>query len=294
MAHGCGDKAAGIRTECQKKRLLKESSYNSIAPIIRCCGIFGSEMQESPKYIVIFTIILALALLPGLSNASSTCNITSNTCSIGNVTINSITVNSTGKVGKPIYLVMAFAPGCTHCEALNNYLKNLSVTYDLRITYINAIANQTTLTQFLSHYNVSKDSWDTVPILFVNNTYCVGDTPCEAFMSANIATFAKNGTPQPTGSGTLSGITIAELTGLALVDSVNPCAFAVLIFLLSTLFLRNPNERHKILLGGMAFALGIFAFYITVGVLLLLGIKSVLAQPISRASTSTAHSACSP
>jgi hypothetical protein len=50
-----------------------------------------------------------------------------------------------------------------------------------------------------------------------------------------------------------------------------------LIFLLSTLFLRNPNERHKILLGGIAFALGIFAFYITVGVLLLFGIKSVLA-----------------
>ena len=232
-------------------------------------------MQDSSKCLIILTIVLALALLPSLPHAASTCNILGNSC--GNSTINSITVNSTGKIGKPIYMALAFAPGCTHCEALNNYLKNLSVTYDIRVNYINAIANQTALTQFLSHYNVSKDSWDTVPILFVNNTYCVGDTPCEAFISARIAAFAQTGTPQPTGSGTLSNITIAELTGLALVDSVNPCAFAVLIFLLSTLFLRNPNERHKILLGGIAFALGIFVFYITVGIFLLLGIKSVLA-----------------
>ena len=232
-------------------------------------------MQVPSKCLVMFTILLALAALPSLTSAASTCNITGNSC--GNATINSIAINSTGKIGRPIYMALAFAPGCTHCEALNSYIKNLSGTYDIRMSYINALTNQTALTQYLSHYNVSKDSWDTVPILFVNNTYCVGDTPCEAFLSARMAAFASGGTPQLYGSGTLTNITIAELTGLALVDSVNPCAFAVLIFLLSTLFLRNPNERHKILLGGIAFALGIFVFYITVGVLLLFGIKSVLA-----------------
>ena len=173
---------------------------------------------------------------------------------------------------------MGFANGCTHCEALNNFIRNLSNTYDIRMTYVNAVTNQTALTQYYNTYKVPTDDWGTVPILFVNNTYCIGDAQCESFLSANMTSFAKNGTqPVKVSSGGLGTLTIAELTGLALVDSVNPCAFAVLIFLLSTLFMRNPNKRHRILLGGIAFALGIFVFYLTVGIFLVLGIKSVLA-----------------
>jgi thiol-disulfide isomerase/thioredoxin len=220
---------------------------------------------------------MVLMLLPSIFG-SSTCTIGSNGCGLNSITLNSIAVNSIGKTGKPVYMVLAFANGCTHCEALNDYIRNLSGTYDIRMTYINAVTNQTALTRYFSYYKVPTDNWDTVPILFVKNAYCVGDTQCESFLSANMAAFAKNGT-QPievSGSG-LGSLTVAELTGLALVDSVNPCAFAVLIFLLSTLFMRNPDKRHRILLGGIAFALGIFAFYITVGILLVLGIRSVLA-----------------
>ncbi len=220
---------------------------------------------------------MLLMVLPS-AFGSSTCNINSNSCSLNSIAINSIAVNSTGKTGKPVYMVMAFANGCTHCEALNNYIRNLSKTYDIRMTYINAVTNQTALTQYYNTYKVPTADWGTVPILFVNNAYCIGDTQCESFLSANMTSFAKNGTQPLTVSGAgLGSITIAELTGLALVDSVNPCAFAVLIFLLSTLFMRNPNKRHRILLGGIAFSLGIFIFYITVGILLVLGIKSVLA-----------------
>jgi hypothetical protein len=70
---------------------------------------------------------------------------------------------------------------------------------------------------------------------------------------------------------------VLEITGLAAVDSINPCAFAVLIFLLSTMFMYNPTKKYKLLLGGASFALGIFAFYLVVGMGLFLGIKSVLA-----------------
>jgi thiol-disulfide isomerase/thioredoxin len=216
-------------------------------------------------------------LLPSIFG-SSTCTIGSNGCGLNSISINAIAVNSIGKTGKPVYMVLAFANGCTHCEALNDYIRNLSNTYDIRMTYINAVTNQTALTRYFSYYKVPTDDWDTVPILFVNNTYCVGDAQCESFLSENMAAFAKNGTQPIEASGPgLGSLTIAEFTGLALVDSVNPCAFAVLIFLLSTLFMRNPNKRHRILLGGISFALGIFAFYITVGVLLVLGIRSVLA-----------------
>lgn len=229
------------------------------------------------KYLATVLLILAL-LLPVSSALNSTCNVTTGVCSSSNSSITAIIANATNKIGKPIYLAFAYAPGCPHCEALNNYLANLSKSYDIRVTYINAIDNQTTLSEYLSYYNVSQSYWSSVPILFINKSYCVGDTPCESLISQNITSFAQSGVPfQQVGSGSLAQLSILEISGLALVDSINPCAFMVLIFLLSTLFMRNPNKRYKILLGGVCFALGIFSFYMVIGVFLLLGIKSVLA-----------------
>jgi thiol-disulfide isomerase/thioredoxin/uncharacterized membrane protein HdeD (DUF308 family) len=224
-------------------------------------------------------LALAAVMLFACANASSsTCNVTSGSCAL-NLTGTGITfINSTGSYGKPINIVFAYAPGCPHCEALNGFMANLSSRYELKVTYLNAVSNQSLLSRYLQRYNVSQQYWDSVPILFVNGTYCAGDTPCEAFLSNNIAAFALSGTPVPSpGIGGLGGLTVAELTGLALVDSINPCAFAVLIFFLSTLFMRDPNKRYRILLGGISFALGIFVFYLAIGVLLLLGIKSALA-----------------
>ena len=133
------------------------------------------------------------------------------------------------------------------------------------------------MAKYLSYYNVPEGDWVSVPQLFVGTNYCIGDTPCISLLSDNIANFSKTGVPQPSISGTLSSLSILEITGLALVDSVNPCAIAVLILLLSTFFMRNPNKRYKLLLAGFAFALGIFVFYFMIGIFLLLGIKSALA-----------------
>ncbi len=228
-------------------------------------------------------LALASALFMGLllSAAASgyTCNVLSNGCSTGlNGTFNTVIPNPTNKTGLPIYMAFAYAPGCPHCEALDAYVANLSKRYDLRITYINAVENQTELSDYLSHYNVSSSYWNTVPMLFINRTYCVGDTPCESLLSGSIVQLAKTGAPLVApGAGSLGQLTILEITGLALVDSVNPCAFAVLIFLLSTLFMRDPTKRRNILFGGVSFALGIFVFYLAIGTMILFGVKSALA-----------------
>ena len=224
--------------------------------------------------------LLLMAFVPTFAAQSgSTCNIIAGTCpGQGSGLVTTIYTNATGRIGEPVYVALAYAPGCPHCEALSGYIANLSATYDIRTTYINAIANQTLFSQYLSHYNVSQSDYGVVPVLFVDNTYCVGDTACISFLSKNIASFASSGTPPVTpGSGSLGSLSILAITGLALVDSINPCAFAVLIFLLSTLFMRDPNRRRPILLGGFAFAFGIFIFYFVIGMLLLAGIKAALA-----------------
>jgi len=227
------------------------------------------------KYLLPLAIMLAF--LP-VAFGSSTCVIGSNGCVLNSTPINAIAINSIGKTGLPVYMVLVYENGCVHCEALNGFVRNLSAKYDIRMTYINAVTNQSGFVPYLNKYKVPSSDWDIIPMLFVNGTYCIGDSQCESLLSGNITAFADKGAQPQTAYGSgLGGITIAELTGLALVDSVNPCAFAVLIFLLSTLFMRNPEKKRVILFGGIAFALGIFAFYLTIGVLLVLGIKSALA-----------------
>ncbi len=224
-------------------------------------------------------LLAVLAVFPLLAQAASTCNVTSGGCNLNTSGESFPIVNSTSTYGKPVYMGLAYATGCPHCDALDNFIANLSIKYDIKVTYINAISDQSELSGLINSYNVSQQYWGQVPILFVNGKYCAGDTGCEAFLERNISAYAISGTPKinVTGSSSFGTVSVIEFTGLALVDSINPCAFAVLIFFLSALFMQDPDKRYRILLGGLSFAAGIFFFYLVVGILLLAGIKSALA-----------------
>ena len=59
-----------------------------------------------------------------------------------------------------------------------------------------------------------------------------------------------------------------KITPLALSDSVNPCAFAVLLLVLISILTHNPEKREKILLGGLAFVSAVFIEYLFYGTVL--------------------------
>ena len=63
----------------------------------------------------------------------------------------------------------------------------------------------------------------------------------------------------------VEGITIPLIIGAALVDSINPCVFGVLIFLIAfmTRVFKNP---HKMLLGGLLYTLVVYVTYFLLGV----------------------------
>lgn len=62
-------------------------------------------------------------------------------------------------------------------------------------------------------------------------------------------------------------LTIGAIIGGAAVDALNPCEFAILIFLMGTLLLNG--ERKKALYSGMAFCLAIYLSYLAMGLGLL-------------------------
>ncbi len=66
----------------------------------------------------------------------------------------------------------------------------------------------------------------------------------------------------------ITSLTIPILVGAAIIDSINPCAFGVLIFLLAYLF-KNFHSRKLVLLHGLTYISAVFLTYLIAGLLLL-------------------------
>ena len=65
------------------------------------------------------------------------------------------------------------------------------------------------------------------------------------------------------------GINFGRITILALADSVNPCAIAVLTMILVAVLIKNPDKRKKVLYGGLAFVSAIFIGYLFYGIVII-------------------------
>lgn len=63
--------------------------------------------------------------------------------------------------------------------------------------------------------------------------------------------------------------TIAKITTLALADSVNPCAIAVLAMVLIAILTQNPDRRKKVLYGGLSFILAVYIGYLIYGIVII-------------------------
>jgi cytochrome c biogenesis protein CcdA/thiol-disulfide isomerase/thioredoxin len=64
-------------------------------------------------------------------------------------------------------------------------------------------------------------------------------------------------------------ISITKVLGLALADSVNPCAISVLLLMLVAITTYNPKDRKQILLSAGAFILAVIVMYMIYGFLII-------------------------
>ncbi len=65
------------------------------------------------------------------------------------------------------------------------------------------------------------------------------------------------------------GVSLMRITLLALADSVNPCAIAVLTMVLVSILMQNPDKRKKVLYGGVSFVLAIYLGYLFYGAVII-------------------------
>lgn len=67
----------------------------------------------------------------------------------------------------------------------------------------------------------------------------------------------------------IEDITLWKITLLALADSVNPCAIAVLTMILTAILIQNPEKKKRILYGGIAFVFAVYIGYLVYGVVII-------------------------
>lgn len=66
----------------------------------------------------------------------------------------------------------------------------------------------------------------------------------------------------------ITSLTVPILVGAAVIDSINPCAFGVLIFLLAYLF-KAFHSRRSVLIHGLTYISAVFLTYLIAGLFLL-------------------------
>jgi len=171
-----------------------------------------------------------------------------------------------------------YGDGCTHCANIKPHLVALAAKYpNLELkqleVYHNA-TNQEILSHFQRTYNITTPG---VPTLFIGNRALVGENEIRDNTEPIIielgripgdgATPAPAITPIPGGGNcpaTSTSLTLPLVIACALVDSVNPCAFAVLVFLLLSIIMLE--SRRRVLAVGGAYITAVFIFYLLSGI----------------------------
>ncbi|RLG19747.1 hypothetical protein DRN67_01895 [Candidatus Micrarchaeota archaeon] len=187
-----------------------------------------------------------------------------------------------------IYLF--YGEGCPHCGRVVPFVSELEGEYDIEVKHFeiyNNWDNAALLNSYFDAYNVPLRGRG-VPVIFVGNGFLVGDTPILSKLEPILEKGIYAGEPCPStevknpvnllyvginngaepGEGTVSGlepeeISLGVITIAAFVDSINPCAIAVLLILLNALL--AAGDKNTVLKVGLAFIASIYISYFLFG-----------------------------
>jgi cytochrome c biogenesis protein CcdA len=191
-------------------------------------------------------------------------------------------------VQQPIYLAYFEQAGCQECAR---------TTYDLRVvqerypqlvveSFSMEDAESKALNEWLSdQYGVPEEKRLSTPMIFVGGDVLIGADATLNNLLAAVGNYAGTGA-EPTWEDfdaaeaeanlveRFKSFGVLTVLGAGLLDGLNPCAFATLVFFISYLAFSGRSGRD-ILLVGIAFALGVFLTYLLVGVGLLKVVQSL-------------------
>ncbi len=200
-----------------------------------------------------------------------------------------------------IHGYMFWGIGCPHCAALKEYLNELEKENPkLKIEYFEVYQNKTNLEFFANiSKKYGKDIYKEggVPTLIIGEDYLIGcsspkPSDEDKLRIENAINKYPDGIKSPkeillnnlTESSaeetSKKNITILAVLSAALADSINPCAFGVLIFLL--IYLLSIKAKKKMISVGITYISMVFLVYFLAGLGLLKALQIPLINSIIR------------
>lgn len=232
--------------------------------------------------LVLAIVVLAALALPGMAGASD------DVCDIQvpcTEAPGQAPASPFGSGSGAICVYHFYGNGCPHCERIQPFIEEMGVRYpQVAIKsyeiYFNA-TNREMYRDFLARYEVKSEG---IPAVFIGGKALVGESVIRNHLDEEIAyavahgsvcpaTYSAHiGTPRDISPGETTRLTVPAVIAAAIVDSINPCAFAVLIFLLT--YLISLKDRRRVLVSGIIYISAVFIVYFLSG----LGFFAVVQQ----------------
>ncbi len=189
---------------------------------------------------------------------------------------------------QPIYMAYFEKAGCQECARTEYDLQVVQEQYPQVVVERFPIeeSDNKLLNAWLSEkYQVPEASRLSTPMVFVGETVLIGSEANLDSLLAAVESHAAAGAGRTwedfdpeEGKENILGMFgqfgVLGVLGAGLIDGLNPCAFATLVFFISYLTFTGRRGRD-ILLVGASFALGVFLTYLLVGVGLLNAIQAL-------------------
>lgn len=185
--------------------------------------------------------------------------------------------NTTDVPENAIYITYFHKHGCQKCARAVKILKSLKEKYpQIVVEQRNAKTEQTLLEAMGMLYEVSEIKRMTTPAIFIGDTALIGELD-EQQLETNIQKHQESGvtsrikeaetqldTAETEIISRFHGFGILTVAGAGLLDGINPCAFATIVFFISYMNLVG-RKRKEMLIAGGAFTLAVFTTYLFIG-----------------------------
>jgi cytochrome c biogenesis protein CcdA/glutaredoxin len=159
-----------------------------------------------------------------------------------------------------------YADWCPHCQKVNAYFteQGFYEKYDIQKLNFDESENKALLQKIFTFANYKGSQG--IPAIIIDNNILTGDIDIISNFKKNIEN--SKGTAgqflEQVKTGKKSAeVPMVALISAALVDAINPCAFAVLILLVATVI--NAKGKNQALYAGLMFSLAVFVSYFLMG-----------------------------
>ena len=174
-----------------------------------------------------------------------------------------------------IDVVYFYGDGCPHCGNLEEWLDEIKDEYPINPISYEVYSNPENRDLAIKMAKEYGESFRGVPMTFICDEVFIGfsesvtagrmEAKLKGCQQATCVISPLDAVKECEGDVQKEKLTFASVMTLAVADSINPCALAVLAMALIALLAKDPAKKKRVLLGGFAFISAVFLTYLIYG-----------------------------